>query len=419
MWERWKYFLNRAGERLWVKPLVVCLLSIGAVFAAHLADGTGLGDFVPEITQDSNETLLKIMASSMLVMATFAVSSMVGAYASASSSATPRAFTLVVADDASQNALSAFIGAFIFSVVALVAQMNGYYEKAGLFVLFALTVLVLAIVTITFVRWVDNIARLGRMRNTINRVELAAAAAIKARRASPRLGGISAPTPTDAVPVYGNAIGYLLRVDTAQLQTLAKASDLRIFVAELPGAFCTPDRPLAWVSADSATEPSNVDSKALAAAFAIGNSRVFDHDPRFGLVVLSEIGSRALSPAVNDPGTAIDVIGTLVRLFAMWDSNGASQTTPVIKFDRVAVPELGLDDLFDDAFTGIARDGAGTVEVVVRLQKALASLATFGDASMRESALLQARRSLVRAELVMQAPSDLVAVRTAAQFAAL
>ena len=159
--------------------------------------------------------------------------------------------------------------------------------------------------------------------------------------------------------------------------------------------------------------------KALAAAFEIGASRVFDHDPRFGLVVLSEIGSRALSPAVNDPGTAIDVIGTLVRLFSMWDTRGKAQTPPVIKFDRVAVPELNLADLFDDAFTGIARDGAGTVEVVVRLQKALESLAVIDNAPMQESALLHARRSLVRAELAMQAPSDLAAVQKAAEFAAL
>ena len=44
------------------------------------------------------------------------------------------------------------------------------------------------------------------------------------------------------------------------------------------------------------------DAEAIAATFVIGGSRVFDQDPRFGLLVLSEIASRALSPAVNDPG---------------------------------------------------------------------------------------------------------------------
>jgi uncharacterized membrane protein len=55
-----------------------------------------------------------------------------------------------------------------------------------------------------------------------------------------------------------------------------------------------------------------------------------------------------------------------------WDKAGDVSTVP---FDRVAVPELSVADMFDDAFTGIARDGAGAVEVVVRLLKALESLA--------------------------------------------
>jgi uncharacterized membrane protein len=106
MWDRLSFFIKRLGERLWVKPLIVCVLSIGAVFLANLMDMTEFGRFLPQITKESTETLLKIMASSMLMMATFAVASMVAAYASASSSATPRSFPLVIADDVSQNALS-------------------------------------------------------------------------------------------------------------------------------------------------------------------------------------------------------------------------------------------------------------------------------------------------------------------------
>lgn len=50
MTDRWQFVLNRLRERLWVKPLVVCLVSIGGVFLAHLADGRGLGRLVPEIS---------------------------------------------------------------------------------------------------------------------------------------------------------------------------------------------------------------------------------------------------------------------------------------------------------------------------------------------------------------------------------
>jgi uncharacterized membrane protein len=137
--DRLRFLLTRFRERLWVKPLAVCLLSVGAAFVAKLADDTTLARFVPEIAPDSIETLLSIMAASMLVIATFAVASMVSAYASASSTATPRSFSLVVADDASQNALSTFVGAFIFSIVALTAVKNGCFGTAGIFIRFVLT----------------------------------------------------------------------------------------------------------------------------------------------------------------------------------------------------------------------------------------------------------------------------------------
>ncbi len=181
------FVLRRLRERLWARPLVMCVLSIGAVFCAALADRFAPATFLPRIRADSLESLLTIQASSMMVIATFAVASMVSAYASASTAATPRAFALVVADDVSQNALSTFIGAFIFSIVALTASQNGLFERAGMFTLFALTLFVFAVVILTFVRWVDRIARLGRMGSTIEAVERATAQAMRRRSAKPLL----------------------------------------------------------------------------------------------------------------------------------------------------------------------------------------------------------------------------------------
>ncbi len=418
MWDKLSFVIKRLRERLWIKPLIVCVLSIGAVFLADLMDTTGLGRFLPEITRESTETLLKIIAASMLMMATFAVASMVAAYASASRSATPRSFPLIIGDDVSQNALSVFIGAFIYSVVALVALMNGLFGRASQFVLFSLAIIVLAFVIFTFIRWVDNIARLGRLEQTIDKVEATAAEAIRKRQSAPRLGGVAAfNLPDGSQAVFGQKIGYVQRVDTDALQARAAASQLRIVVAALPGTFCAPNRPVARVIREASGGVSDKDTAAIAAAFKIGGSRVFDQDPRFGVVVLSEIASRALSPAVNDPGTAISVTGSFVRLFVMWNECGKASDVSTVQCDRVAVPELSVADMFDDAFTGIARDGAGTVEVLVRLLKALETLAASEDAAMRDNALRHARLVLVRAEKAMKIPDDLTAVREAATFA--
>lgn len=416
MKNRLGFLLNRVGERLWVKPLLVCALSVLAVYGATFADNATIGASFPKITADSLEKLLTIMASSMLVIATFAVASMVSSYSSASNTATPRSFTLVVADDVSQNALSTFIGAFIFSIVAIIFFKNGQFNQASRFALFVITLTVFAVVILTFVKWVDRIARLGRLGATIDKVEAAAAAALRERNSAPTLGCARAESDrVEGQPVYGKSIGYVQRIDVSRLQQLAEKSQTRIRIAALPGTFVAPGRVIAYVVGESAELPA-VNTEEVEREFVIGDDRTFDHDPRFGLIVLSEIASRALSPAVNDPGTAIDVINTFVRLFALTGVHEDPYAVEAMEFDRVEMPEISTEDMFDDAFTAIARDGAGVVEVAGRLQKAFASLAVMGDSKKEKAARRHSRLALARAEKSMRLPEDLKTVRELSKF---
>ena len=408
------FLLRRLRQRLWARPLAMCLLSIGAVFCAALADRLPPSVKLPRIASHALESLLTIQASSMLVIATFAVASMVSAYASASNAATPRAFALVVADDVSQNALSAFIGAFIFSIVALTASQNGFFGPAGLFTLFALTLFVFAVVILTFVHWVDRIARLGRIGTTIDAVERAAAQALRRRRRDPLLGGVPVlPAEPRGEPIYAERVGYVQHVDIAALQAGTETSRARVQVAALPGSFAAPGVPLAYLRLPSGAR-DDIDRKRLAAAFLIGDQRQFDEDPRFGLVVLSEIAGRALSPAVNDPGTAIAIVGTLVRLFTLWGARVPDGESVAGTNDRVEVPVLSVRDMFDDAFTSLARDGARSIEVAVRLQKAFWSLAQLDDPSMRVVAVHHADTALARARLALELPLDVATLESVA-----
>ncbi len=414
--DRLRIFISRIKERLWVKPLILCMLSIGGAFIARLADDTGLSSVLPVISLESVESLLSIMASSMLVIATFAVGSMVAAYASASTGATPRSIPLVIADDVTQNALSAFIGAFIFSLVSLIVVQNDMFGSAGLFAIFVLTILVFAIVIITFVRWVDRIARLGRVVNTIEQVEKAACDALNRRRHAPTLGAL--PVTLDqvndkGVAVCSSTVGYVQHIDMETLQSRAEASDCHVMVAALPGTFVSTRRPLLRIEGNEPFKPDD-----FLSAFTISPNRGFEDDPRFGLLALSEIADKALSPGINDPGTAINVIGAMVRLFTLWQSPLDKDEIQEITYNRVSVPNLVTDDLFDDAFTAIARDGAGIVEVSIILQKAFCALAETDDHAMVAAAKKHSRMALARSEHAMSLQDDIDTVRKAAAFSA-
>jgi uncharacterized membrane protein len=405
-----KFYFNRLGERLWVKPMVMCLLSLAGIWLANFADAQALDDIVPEISVESVVSLLKILSSGMLVIATLAVTSMVAAYGSASTTATPRAFPLVVADDHSQFALSTFVGAFIFSVVTLVVVQNHYYGKAGLFAIFVITLFVLTAVILTFVRWMDCIARLGLLGNTIKKIEDATRCALDKRRQNPTMGGLTVPTSISGTPVCTDQIGYVQLIDMEALQSAAEKFDGKIIIESLPGAFVTAETVLARFATDNGAYGTEDCLAALAKCFVIGRNRTFDEDPRFGLVTLSQVASRALSPAINDPGTAIDIIAAYVRLLSQWAESRASTEKPPTQYDRVAVPQLDPNDLFDDAFAAIGRDGAAMVEVAIRLQKGLAALAAEGG-KMEEAALRHAELAMARAERALSLSDDIKAVK--------
>lgn len=413
--DRLTFAANRLAERLWFKPLTASIVSVAAVFIAKIVDIAGHALDVPSITDESIESILSVLAASMLVIATFAVASMVSAYASASNAATPRSFRLVVADDVSQNALSTFIGAFIFSIVALIAQKNDFFLEPGRAALFVMTVAVFAWVILTFVRWVDQIARLGRLGTTIAKVEAAAMAAIERRRAAPRLGGVPPTEPgSSGLAVPAASGGYVQRVDVGALQSWASKHDAWVSVEALPGTFAMQGRPLARVRTADGRRP-DAGTEHVAKAFTIGSERLFEEDPRFGLVVLSEIADKALSPGINDPGTAIAILGSFARLFTAWAS--PLEERPPADCDRVEVPALSVHDMFDDAFTAIARDGAATIEVVLRLQKVLGGLATLPGHDLHEAAKLHSRLAMARAEQALTLPHDVERARSVAAHA--
>lgn len=408
-----RFRIARLRERLWLKPLISGVLSLAAAYVASLADLVQPVPSLPDVSADSIERLLEIISASMLVISVFAVGAMLSAYASASNSATPRSFPLVVGDDVSQNALSTFIGAFIFSIVALAAILNGYYEQAGRFALFVITILVFALVILSFVRWVDRIARLGRMGNTISKVEAATDAALKRLAERPTLGAARSSATSPGTAVYPTSVGYIQNIDIAMLQHLAEQLDSSISVCALPGSFATPGSPLAYIA--STDIPGRIHAPEIVLeAFVIDDQRTFESDPRFGLIVLSETASRALSPAVNDPGTAIDIIGSFVRLFTRWAQACETDRKDRIECDRVSVDTIPLNDMFDDAFNAIARDSASTVEVATRLQLAFHSLALLGHDEMTQAAITHSELAVRHAEKSLKLPEELDAVRSVA-----
>jgi uncharacterized membrane protein len=391
---QFRFRLREILQTLWVRVTAFAVLGVATALTAFL-----LRRFLPDtlalqVGADAIEPILDIIASSMLTVTTFSLSILTAAYATASSGSTPRAVQLLVRDGVSQTVLATFIGAFVFSLVGLIMLKTELYGDGGRIVLFVVTLIVILIVIVSLLRWINRLGELGLIGDNLDRVEQSAHEALKTRLASPWLGGnpLRGAPPADSEAIRAPEVAYIQNCDMQALSDLAEQHGVLIYVTAQPGDLVHLSVALCHV----AGVPEDADDLrgGIIRCFTLRPTRSFDQDPRFGLMVMSEIAQRALSPAVNDPGTAISVITRVLRVLSQWRDDAL----PEVEFPRLYVPSIRADELIRDSLLPIARDGAGIAEVQRALQHCLMALVSDVPTPFTEAAPDLSRDCLAYAE---------------------
>jgi uncharacterized membrane protein len=407
-----EFLLREFRASLWVKPSIMGITAVLWVTIAYFC-----APWMPEKMQIGIErqiliSLLGIMASTMLTVATFSVAAMVSAYAIVSTTATPRATRIIMQDRSSQNSLTSFLAAFIYAIVALVAISVVSYGAGGRLLLFVGYAFMVAWVLVAFVRWVDRVSKLGRVGDTLERVEAACRETFSSADVMGTLGAKMAEGDIiSGIGIYASVIGYVRNIDVAELDRIAKELGSTIRILERPGAFVDLHDSLATLVGGKKLDEKM--ERCIRDCFQLGDTRRVGGDPRFGMILLSEIADRALSPAINDPGTAIAVLGIQVRLMEIWSNH--SEDIREVSYTHVEVLPLDPEDLLDDTYTAISRDGAGMFEVGSRIQKSLAMLTRLGNSQLTMAARRHSKLALEQSDLALVTASHKAAIRKLAE----
>lgn len=372
MWYRLKLLLSDPSKNLWVHP------TLGAIFAILFSLLASVGNYllpehyVPHISAETLSSLLDIIASSMLAVTTFSLSIMVSALASTSNTATPRARLLIIEDDYTRIAIASFISAFIYSVIAKIALGLKYYGTEGRFLLFLSTIIVLLYLIYTLIRWVQTISGLGSLNDALSKIENKSRTSLSIYRAQPDLGAKhSKPILDTRWHIYSQKTGYICNLNLEEIQKVATKYQCHIHICVRAGKFVEPRAKIFAVypkESFSDHEFEKIESE-LDPCAVIGLNRTYEQDPRFGLLVMSEVAQRALSPAVNDPATAINVLNALTRLLV---DTHAKDKQECPEYDLLSIEKLDMEDLIRPVFSPISRDSIANLEIGIRLIKTLA-----------------------------------------------
>ena len=178
----------------------------------------------------------------------------------------------------------------------------------------------------------------------------------------------------------------IAKIDTSKLVQMAEQADGVIQVTCAVGDTLADDTLIMNVRGGKVP----LSQRKLMQSVLLARQRTFEQDPKYALRLLVDIAIKALSPAINDPTTAvqaIDQIEDLLRRLGRHDLDVgyASDTGGIL---RVIFPMPTWEDYLRLSFDEIRQFGANSVQVMRRLRSALIAVAAV--ASETRAATVQA-----------------------------
>jgi Predicted membrane protein len=407
---------------LWVLPTLAALVALATGSALTSVDVGPEWPLAFQGTADDARSLLTGIASTMVTVIALLLGLAVVALQLSSVQFSPRLLRNFLRDRPNQIVLSVFVGTFAYSAGGLFTV--GVYGGARVteFPRFAVTMaLVLLFASLgLLVYFADHLAHSIQVdaimqvveQNTLRSLpDQVTATVLKAPAAPP--GAAAVPAPTS---------GYVQTVHVGQLLTAAVAHRACIRLRPRVGEHVVAGTTLAWVWPATPGDPEPAAATlapALDRAVRIGFERTMEQDAAFGLRQLTDVACKALSPAVNDPYTAVQAIDHLAVIFATLvrrpcgdhvepDADGVARVVvPGWRFPQYLAVVVGL----------IRRYGAREPTVVHALLRLLRSCAALApDDDDRWSAIDEHTRLLVAAaEGGTAEPADLAIVYTEAE----
>jgi len=212
-------------------------------------------------------------------------------------------------------------------------------------------------------------------------------------------GALDSLTEAEAHPVHAGKPGYIQYVDLDYLHPLVRKKDIIIRLVHKPGDFVGNGTVIAHVW--PANRGDNELDREIRNTFHLGNQRTPPQDLEYAVNQLTEMAVRAMSPAINDPFTAmtcLDYIGNGLALFVrrgpispyIYDRDGQLR----IVFDPVT-----FDELLSAAFDMLRHASRDNASVLLHMLKNI-------DVISQKTRLLDARQSLLHHVTLIQVESQ-------------
>jgi uncharacterized membrane protein len=360
-------------DSIWVFPVLSTLAAIVAVRLLHWIEK----DLAWEspVDPDTARAVLGTMASALFTTIVFVCSALLVAVQLASAALTPRIIAIVFRDPVTKFSLTLLVFTFTFSLAALLRI------KEIVPLLTAHTAAYSCLVCLAvFFFLIDHLGKALRPSGALRAVAWLGRRVVESvypRRSvnSPEsttreVADVLSGTPSATIP--NRKDGVILAFDEAGLLSLAQRADCVIEMVPQVGDHVAFGDPLFRVFQGGET----LAPEALCQSIAVGQERTLEQDPTFAFRIMVDIASKALSPAINDPTTAVlalDQIHHLLRKVSDRDLDTGTVRDAAGRL-RLVYRTPDWEDFVHLAVTEIRHFGAESIQIARRLRAMLENL---------------------------------------------
>lgn len=373
---RWnlRYHLRSyVRSSIWIIPFAAIPLNFVATTVLHAVEAR-MGETFIGLALPGAQAWLETVITLTLSLVVFTFGFLLVAIQLASGQMTPRIIaTTVLQDNVVRYTTGLFIFTFLFAVSAL-GKMEATVHQLVVFVTALLGVICFA----AFLYLIDYAAKELRPISIVTRVGVAGLNVIESVYPDLSLGGGE---PENLRHKLGSPRRVIQHTGTSQIVIAAnldaliaeaeRSNGIIEFVPQV-GDFVAVDEPLFNLYGGAAES----DDRKLRAAVALGPERTMEQDPTFAFRIVIDIALRALSPAINDPTTAVIAIDQLHRMLRMVGKRHL-RTDEISDRSgqlRVIFRTPDWEDFVNLAFIEIRNFGSNNIQIVRRLRAMIENL---------------------------------------------
>lgn len=401
-----KALYNLRGGFL-VRPVTIALAlgCIGAVLSWIEESQPSIGDWAPRFLFFSHadpavaQVILSGIATSTMTVVSIVFAILLMTLTLASMQFSPRIIVSFSRDRITQWTLGIFLGTFLYCMAALPAAHSRPEPFAP--VVTVMCAIVLAIVCVALLLFfIHHISQAISVNHIVDRIASETEAIVDEVMSQPRrdvhLETSDSTKPTVwEISLFNHMSGYIRFVDLKQLVSLAASHHIKLKILRRIGQFVPAGIPLLMVNKGERVSPDL--AAALRATFDLGPTRTLQQDIEFGVLQIVDIALKAISPAVNDPTTAVGCVDQLSRILIRFASREIPETHlyDLRGVARVSIHWIDFEHLLDSAFEQIRMYSKGDLAVSLRLLRALGDITvTTQDSAYRKMLLDRGRRVL-------------------------